>query len=176
MQTPVFLPVGSQGTVKTLTPEEIKNIGIAMVLANAYHLYLRPGTAVIEKMGGLHKFMGWDRAILTDSGGYQIFSLASLRQVSDEGVIFRSHIDGSQHMLTPELVIQIQEALGADIIMVLDECPAYDHSFEKVRKAMSRTHQWAERCQRAQKRIDQTLFRLKDEGYTVCADPQVGSG
>jgi len=162
--TPVFLPVGSQGAVKTLTPEEVKGMGIAMVLANTYHLYLRPGMATIEKMGGLHKFMAWDRAILTDSGGYQIFSLASLRQVSDDGVIFRSHIDGSQHLITPELAIQSQEALGADIIMVLDECPAYDDSFEKVSRAMSRTHQWAERCQRAQRRNDQALYAIVQGG------------
>jgi len=162
--TPVFLPVGSQGAIKTLTPGEVKDIGIAMVLANTYHLYLRPGIATIEKMGGLHKFMAWDRAILTDSGGYQIFSLASLRQVSDDGVIFRSHIDGSQHLITPELVIQFQEALGADIIMVLDECPAYDDSFEKVSQAMSRTHQWAERCQKAQRRNDQALYAIVQGG------------
>ncbi|GAI12463.1 unnamed protein product, partial [marine sediment metagenome] len=162
--TPVFLPVASQGTVKTLTPEEVKGIGIAMVLANTYHLYLRPGIPVIEKMGGLHKFMAWDRAILTDSGGYQIFSLASLRRVSDEGVIFRSHIDGSQHLITPELAIQFQEALGADIIMVLDECPAYDDSYEKVRAAMNRTHQWAERCQRAQKCSDRALYAIVQGG------------
>jgi len=162
--TPVFLPVGSQGAVKTLTPEEVRDIGITMVLANTYHLYLRPGIAVIEAMGGLHKFMGWDRAILTDSGGYQIFSLASLRQISDEGVIFRSHIDGSQHLITPELIIQFQEALGADIIMALDECPAHDDSFEKVRRAMSRTHQWAERCLRVQKRSDQALYAIVQGG------------
>ncbi len=162
--TPVFLPVASQGAVKTLTPEEVKGIGIAMVLANTYHLYLRPGIPVIEKIGGLHKFMAWDGAILTDSGGYQIFSLASLRQVNDEGVIFRSHIDGSQHLITPELAIQFQEALGADIIMVLDECPAHDDSLEKVRRAMSRTHQWAERCQRAQRRGDQALYAIVQGG------------
>ncbi len=164
MPTPVFLPVGSQGTVKTLTPEEVKDIGMAMVLANTYHLYLRPGIDVIEKMGGLHKFMAWDRAILTDSGGYQIFSLASLCRVSDEGVIFRSHIDGSQHLLTPELIIQFQEALGADIIMALDECPAHDASLEKVQKAMKRTHRWAERCQRAQRRSDQALYAIVQGG------------
>jgi len=162
--TPVFLPVGSQGTVKTLTPEEIKALGIAMVLANTYHLYLRPGITVIEKMGGLHKFMAWDRAILTDSGGYQIFSLASLRRVSDEGVLFRSHIDGSEHFITPELIIQFQESLGADIIMVLDECPAHDDGFEKVQAAMTRTHQWAERCQKSQKRSDQTLYAIIQGG------------
>ena len=162
--TPVFLPVGSQGAVKTLTPEEIKTLGIAMVLANTYHLYLRPGITVIEKIGGLHKFMAWDRAILTDSGGYQIFSLASLRRVSDEGVLFRSHIDGSEHQITPELIIQFQESLGADIIMVLDECPACDDSFEKVQVAMTRTHQWAERCQKSQKRSDQALYAIVQGG------------
>jgi queuine tRNA-ribosyltransferase len=162
--TPVFLPVGSQGVVKTLTPEEIKALGIDMVLANTYHLYLRPGIGVIEKLGGLHNFMGWDRAILTDSGGYQIFSLAPLRRVSDEGVIFRSHIDGSEHHLTPELIIQYQEALGADIIMTLDECPAYDDSLEKVKKATERTHRWAERCHKAQKRPDQALYAIVQGG------------
>ncbi len=150
--------------MKALTPDDIKDIGFPIVLANTYHLYLRPGIDVIEKMGGLHKFMAWDRAILTDSGGYQIFSLASLRQVSDDGVIFRSHIDGSQHLITPELVIQLQEALGTDIIMVLDECPASDDSLEKVRRAVSRTHQWAERCQRAQKRRDQALYAIVQGG------------
>jgi len=162
--TPVFLPVASQGTVKTLTPEEIKRIGIDMVLANTYHLYLRPGIPVIEKMGGLHKFMSWDRAILTDSGGYQVFSLAPLRRVSDEGVIFRSHIDGSEHLITPELAIQFQEALGADIVMVLDECPAHDDSFEKVQEATNRTHRWAERCQKAQTRSDQALYAIVQGG------------
>ena len=162
--TPVFLPVGSQGAVKTLTAEEVKDIGIAMVLANTYHLYLRPGITIIEKMGGLHEFMAWDRAILTDSGGYQVFSLAPLRRVNDDGVIFRSHIDGSQHFITPELIVQFQERLGADIIMVLDECPAHDDSFEKVQAAMTRTHQWAERCQNSQKRDDQALYAIVQGG------------
>ncbi|MDD5038007.1 MAG: tRNA guanosine(34) transglycosylase Tgt [Dehalococcoidales bacterium] len=162
--TPVFLPVASQGTVKTLTPDEIKDIGIGMILANTYHLYLRPGISVIEKMGGLHKFMGWDKAILTDSGGYQVFSLASLRRVNDEGVIFRSHIDGSEHLITPELAVRFQESLGADIIMVLDECPAHDDSFEKVRRAMDRTHQWAEGCLRTHKRSDQALYGIVQGG------------
>ncbi|MBI4283078.1 MAG: tRNA guanosine(34) transglycosylase Tgt [Chloroflexi bacterium] len=161
--TPVFLPVGSQATVKTLTPEEIKGIGFSMLLANTYHLYLRPGIHVIEKLGGLHKFMGWDGAILTDSGGFQIFSLARLRQVSDQGVIFRSHIDGSEHLITPELAVQFQEALGADIMMVLDEC-SYHDSYEKMREAMNRTHYWAERCQKAQKRPDQALYAIVQGG------------
>ena len=162
--TPVFLPVGSQGTVKTLTPEEVKDIGLRMVLANTYHLYLRPGIEVVAKMGGLHKFMAWDGAILTDSGGYQIFSLAPLRRVSDEGVTFRSHIDGGEHLITPELIIQFQEALGADIIMVLDECSAYGDSLEGVQKATVRTHRWAERCRKAQKRSDQALYAIVQGG------------
>jgi len=162
--TPVFLPVGSQATVKALTPEELKEIGIPMLLANTYHLYLRPGIPIIEKVGGLHAFMAWDGALLTDSGGYQIFSLATLRRVTDEGVIFRSHIDGSQHFITPELAIQFQEALGADIIMVLDECPASDAAFKKVERAMLRTNQWAARCQEAHKRSHQALYAIVQGG------------
>jgi len=162
--TPVFLPVGSQGAVKALTPQEVKALGINMVLANTYHLYLRPGIGVIEKLGGLHNFMGWDGAILTDSGGYQVFSLAPLRRVSDEGVTFRSHIDGSQHHLTPELAVQYQESLGADIIMALDECPAHDDSLDKVKKAMERTHRWAERCLKVRKRPGQALYAIVQGG------------
>jgi len=162
--TPVFLPVGSQGAVKTLTPEEVKSLGFNMVLANTYHLYLRPGIGVIERLGGLHNFMGWDSAILTDSGGYQVFSLAPLRQVNDEGVIFRSHIDGSQHNFTPELAVQYQEALGADIIMALDECPAHDDSLDKVKKATERTHRWAERCLKAHNRPGQALYAIVQGG------------
>ena len=126
--TPAFMPVGSQGTVKALSPDDVRDIGIRMVLANTYHLYLRPGIEVVAAMGGLHKFMAWDGAILTDSGGYQVFSLSPLCRVSDEGVTFRSHIDGSEHFLTPELAVQYQQALGADVIMVLDECTAYGDS------------------------------------------------
>jgi queuine tRNA-ribosyltransferase len=162
--TPVFLPVASRGTVKTLTPEEVKDIGLGMVLANTYHLYLRPGIGLIEKVGGLHKFMGWEGAILTDSGGYQIFSLARLRRVGDEGVIFRSHIDGSEHHLTPEMIIQFQESLGADIIMALDECPAHDEDFKRVKQATERTHRWAERCRQAQQRRDQALYAIIQGG------------
>lgn len=164
VSTPVFLPVGSQATVKTLTPQEVKDIGFSMVLANTYHLYLRPGIGVIKKMGGLHKFMAWDGALLTDSGGYQIFSLAPLCRLGDEGVTFRSHIDGSEHFMTSELAIQYQEALGADIIMVLDECTAYGDSQERVRKAMMRTHQWAERCQQAHQRRAQALYAIVQGG------------
>ena len=149
-----------------MTPEELKDIGITMVVANTYHLYLRPGIGIIETLGGLHRFMAWDRAILTDSGGYQIFSLAQLRNISDQGVIFRSHIDGSQHLITPELAIQFQESLGADIIMVLDECPSHTDTFEEVEQAVERTHKWAERCQQSQTRNDQALFAIVQGGIS----------
>jgi queuine tRNA-ribosyltransferase len=164
--TPVFLPVGSQAAVKTLTSQEIKSIGFSMLLANAYHLYLRPGAWLIEELGGLHNFMGWDGAILTDSGGYQIFSLAGLRKINDEGVSFRSHIDGSQHFITPELAIKIQQSLGADIIMVLDECPPGDADFNRVRRAMNRTHLWAAKCQQAHQRTDQALYAIVQGGVS----------
>jgi queuine tRNA-ribosyltransferase len=162
--TPVFLPVGSQATVKTLTPDDIKGLGYEMVLANTYHLYLRPGIDVIEKMGGLHRFMAWDGAVLTDSGGYQVFSLAPLRKVGDEGVTFRSHIDGSEHFLTPELAVQFQERLDADVIMALDECSAYGDSKEKVQQAMERTHRWAERCLQSHQKKDQALYAIVQGG------------
>ncbi len=162
--TPAFMPVGSQATVKTLTSEDIKQIGFNMILANTYHLYLRPGMEVIKKMGGLHRFMGWDGAILTDSGGYQVFSLAPLRKINDDGVTFRSHIDGSEHFLTPELAVGYQEILGSDVIMVLDECSAYGDSKEKIRQAMERTHRWAERCLKAHKRKDQALYAIVQGG------------
>ena len=135
-----------------------------MVLANTYHLYLRPGIDIIEKLGGLHAFMAWDGTILTDSGGYQVFSLAPLRRIDDEGVTFRSHIDGSEHFLTPELAVTYQEALGADIIMVLDECPAYDDSREKIQTSLARTHRWAQRCQQAHRREDQALYAIVQGG------------
>ncbi len=162
--TPVFLPVGSQATVKTLTPEDVKDIGLSIVLANTYHLYLRPGIDVIKEMGGLHRFMAWDGAILTDSGGYQIFSLAPLCRVSDDGVTFRSHIDGSEHFMTPELAVRYQEALGADVIMVLDECTAYGDSLEIVQKAVIKTHRWAEGCLHAQQRREQALYAIVQGG------------
>jgi len=162
--TPVFTPVGSQATVKTLVPGEITSLGYTMVLANTYHLYLRPGIDVIERMGGLHRFMAWTGAILTDSGGYQIFSLSPLCRITDEGVTFRSHIDGSEHFMTPELAIRYQEAMGGDIIMVLDECPAHDESLEKVKQAVDRTSRWAARCKQAQKREDQMLYGIVQGG------------
>jgi queuine tRNA-ribosyltransferase len=164
IKTPVLCPVGTQGSVKTLTPQDVKDVGMRMILANTYHLYLRPGIPVIEKLGGLHKFMNWDGAILTDSGGYQLFSLSKLRQINDEGVIFRSHIDGSQHIFTPELAIQYQEVIGADIIMVLDECIDHNESRERVWAAMVRTHQWAERCLKQHKKQGQALYAIVQGG------------
>jgi queuine tRNA-ribosyltransferase len=162
--TPVFVPVGSQATVKALTPDDLKALGITVVMANTYHLYLRPGIEVVEKVGGLHKFMAWPGALMTDSGGYQIFSLARLRRLNDQGVTFRSHIDGSQHLITPELAIRFQESLGADIIMVLDECPPHTETLEGVEAATERTHRWAERCLKAQTRRDQALFAIVQGG------------
>ncbi|MFC1967098.1 tRNA guanosine(34) transglycosylase Tgt [Chloroflexota bacterium] len=162
--TPVFMPVGSQATVKTLTSEEISGMGWRMVLANAYHLYLRPGVDIIEEIGGLHRFMGWGGAILTDSGGYQIFSLAPLCRIDDEGVVFRSHIDGSKHSLTPETAVQMQERIGADIIMALDECRSHDSDYDGVKAAMRRTQHWAERCLKAHKREEQSLYAIVQGG------------
>jgi queuine tRNA-ribosyltransferase len=164
--TPAFLPVASQGTVKTLIPEELKDIGITIILSNTYHLYLRPGIDTIEKLGGLHQYMDWNGPILTDSGGYQVFSLARLCQVSDDGVIFRSHIDGSEHRLTPKLVIEFQQKLDADIIMTLDECPAIDASTAQVREAVDRTTRWAERCRRHHQSPDQLLFGIIQGGIS----------
>lgn len=162
--TPVFLPVGSQGTVKTLTPDELKSLGVGMILANTYHLYLRPGIETIRKLGGLHRFMSWDGPILTDSGGFQVFSLGHLRRIGDKGALFRSHIDGSEHYLTPELAIEIQEQLGADIIMVLDECPPYEDDFGKIRRAMERSHLWAEQCKQRHNKRKQALFGIVHGG------------
>ena len=162
--TPVFCPVGSQATVKTLTPDELKSIEVEMILSNTYHLYLRPGIETVKELGGLHRFMSWDGPILSDSGGYQVFSLSHLCRVTDEGARFRSHIDGSEHFLTPELVIQYQEELGADIVMVLDECPAYGDGMAVVRKAMERTHHWAERCHRIHQKEGQALYGIVQGG------------
>jgi queuine tRNA-ribosyltransferase len=162
--TPAFMPVGSQATVRTLTPDDIKQLGYNMILANNYHLYLRPGIETIRKMGGLHKFMAWDGSVLTDSGGYQVFSLSPLCKLTDEGVTFRSHIDGSEHFLTPELAIEYQEGLGSDIMMVLDECSAYGAPREKVVKAMERTHSWGERCLKAHKPNEQYLYAIVQGG------------
>ncbi|HSW57547.1 MAG TPA: tRNA guanosine(34) transglycosylase Tgt [Dehalococcoidales bacterium] len=163
--TPVFMPVGSQATVKGVTPQQLGDIGIKMILCNNYHLYLRPGVETVQKMGGLHRFMHWDGAILTDSGGFQIFSLARLREIDSEGVKFRSHIDGSEHFITPELATQYQEALGADVIMALDICPSHQEGELKVREAMDITHRWALRCLKAHRRPDQALFGIIQGGF-----------
>jgi len=158
------MPVGSQATVKTLIPEELQSLGVHIILGNTYHLYLRPGAEIIAGMGGLHRFMAWPGPILTDSGGYQLFSLSPLCRVSEEGVNFRSHIDGSQHFLSPEQVVALQEKLGADIIMTLDQCPAYGDSLEVVRSATDRSHRWAERCRQAHIRQDQFLYPIVQGG------------
>ena len=161
--TPIFAPVGTQATVKALTPAQLVELDAKLILANTYHLYLRPGAELVASLGGLHHFMAWDRPILTDSGGFQVFSLTDMRKVDDEGVTFKSHIDGSTHRLTPEKSIAIQEALGADIIMAFDECASpYERPY--IEKAMARTHLWAERCLKARTRPDQALFGIVQGG------------
>ena len=163
IEMPAFAPVGTQANVKTLEPRDLHEMGCDLVLANTYHLYLRPGHDLIERIGGLHEFMQWDRPILTDSGGYQVFSLADQRQLDDDGVTFRSHIDGSLHRFTPESVMSVEQAIGADIAMVLDECPDpldWDYNQE----ALTRTHRWAERCKSAHTRADQALFGIVQGG------------
>jgi queuine tRNA-ribosyltransferase len=153
VQTPCFIPVGTQGTVKTISPQELKDCNAEIILSNAYHLFLRPGKEVIKKAGGLHNFMSWERPILTDSGGYQIFSLALLRKISDKGVEFQSHIDGLKHLLTPEDVIQIQNDLGSDIMMSLDECVHYPCAKDHAEVAMKRTLDWAKRSKEVTKSL-----------------------
>jgi queuine tRNA-ribosyltransferase len=168
LETPVFAPVGTQATVKTLTPAQLDELGATLVLANTYHLYLRPGDELVAELGGLHTFMQWPRPLLTDSGGYQVFSLAQTRKIDDEGVTFKSHIDGSTHRFTPEKSIQIQENLGADIIMAFDECSdPNNHAYSET--AMERTHRWAERSLSAKRRSDQALFGIIQGGV----DPQL---
>ncbi len=161
--TPVFAPVGTQAAVKGLTPEQLIGLEAQIILSNTYHLYLRPGDKVIADQGGLHQFMNWHRPILTDSGGFQVFSLGEINQISDDGVRFQSHLDGSYHEFTPEKSIQIQENLGADIIMCFDECPdPNDRAYNEL--AMARTHAWAERCKAFQSRPDQALFGIVQGG------------
>jgi queuine tRNA-ribosyltransferase len=163
LPTPVFAPVGTQATVKTLTPAQLDELGASLVLSNTYHLYLRPGDELVREMGGLHEFMHWPHPILTDSGGYQVFSLAQTRKIDDDGVTFKSHIDGSTHRFTPERSILIQENLGADIIMAFDECSdPNDHAYSLL--AMQRTHLWAERSLKAHTRPDQALFGIIQGG------------
>ncbi len=168
LETPIFAPVGTQATVKTLTPAQLSELGATLILSNTFHLYLRPGDELVSEMGGLHKFMQWPGPMLTDSGGYQVFSLAQTRKIDDEGVTFKSHIDGSAHRFTPEKSIQIQENLGADIIMAFDECSdPTDKAYSKI--AMERTHRWAERCLTAKRRNDQALFGIIQGGI----DPEL---
>ena len=159
VETPIFMPVGTQATVKSLTPEQIKSIGAQIILGNTYHLHLRPGDDLIARLGGLHEFMRWDRPILTDSGGYQAFSLSRLNKITDEGVAFASHLDGSRHLLTPESAIAIQENLGSDIMMCLDECVAYPSSYDYVAASIKRTTAWGQRCLDARK-SDNALFGI----------------
>ena len=161
IETPVFMPVGTQATVKSMTPEELKDIGAQIILSNTYHLYLRPGHELVKEMGGLHSFMNWNGAILTDSGGFQVFSLAKLRDIKEEGVTFHSHIDGSKHFISPEKAMEIENALGADIIMAFDECAPYPCDYDYAKKSMEMTIRWADRCKAAHQNTEkQALFGI----------------
>ena len=166
IQTPVFMPVGTQATVKSMTPEELKDIGAQVILSNTYHLYLRPGEKLVKEAGGLHKFMNWDKPILTDCGGFQVFSLSDLRTITEDGVEFKSHLDGSKHFFSPEKVMQIEEDLGADIIMSFDECCPYPSTYEYTKNSMERTTRWAIRCKEAHKNTEtQGLFGIIQGGF-----------
>lgn len=168
IETPVFMPVGTQATVKAMRPEEVKDMGAEIILSNTYHLYLRPGDNIVKEAGGLHKFMNWDRAILTDSGGFQVFSLGKLRKISEEGVKFRSYLDGSPHMLTPEKSIEIQNNLGADIIMAFDECAPYPADRNYVKNSLERTTRWLKRCRDFHKDVErQSLFGIMQGGMYI---------
>ncbi len=160
IRTPIFMPVGTQGSVKALTPEDLWSLGVEIILANTYHLYLRPGHELVARQGGLHSFMHWQGPILTDSGGYQVYSLGALRKITSEGVSFRSHLDGSSHFLSPELAMQIQEALGADIVMCLDECTPYPVTYDYARFSLELTRDWARRCREAHDTKEQALFGI----------------
>lgn len=164
IETPIFMPVGTNATVKAMTPEDLLAINAQIILANTYHLYLRPGHELVAKLGGLHGFMNWQRPILTDSGGFQVFSLGELRKITEDGVKFQSHIDGSYHVLTPELSIRIQEALGADIIMCFDECTPAAADYNYVRRSLDMTTRWAKRCKQAHRREGQQLFGIIQGG------------
>ena len=167
VETPVFMPVGTQATVKGLTPEMVRGAGAQIILGNTYHLALRPGDALVAELGGLHRFMAWDRPILTDSGGFQVFSLATQVKITDRGATFRSHIDGSPLELTPERAVEIQQNLGSDIAMVLDECPPAQSEPAKMRAAVDRTVKWAERCRKHHSRPDQALFAIVQGGLDL---------
>src|SRR5262245_45584983 len=169
VETPVFMPVGTQATVKTLAPTELRDVGARFVLANTYHLFLRPGGDLIERLGGLHRFMAWDGPLLTDSGGFQVVSLAERRTVDDDGVTFRSHVDGSTLRVTPESVIEIEAQLGADVAMAFDQPSAWPTTPSAAAEATARTHRWAERCRRAHRRDGQALFGICQGGFEVAA-------
>lgn len=165
IETPIFMPVGTKATVKAMTPEEVKSIGAQIILGNTYHLYLKPGHELIKRAGGLHKFMNWEYPILTDSGGFQVFSLGDLRKITEKGVEFRSHIDGSKHFISPEKSIEIQNALGSDIIMCFDECTPYPATYEYAKNSMERTTRWAKRCKDYHTNIEnQGLFGIVQGG------------
>jgi len=165
IETPTFMPVGTQATVKTMSPEELKSMDAQIILSNTYHLFIRPGHEIVRRAGGLHKFMNWDRPILTDSGGFQVFSLANMRKITEEGVTFRSHLNGDKLFISPEVAMEIQNALGSDIMMAFDECPPYPADYEYVKKSLERTTRWAERCLNAHARKqDQALFAIVQGG------------
>ncbi len=164
IRTPAFMPVGTGASVKALSPDDLIDCNVEILVANTYHLYLRPGHRVIENLGGLHRFMNWKRAILTDSGGFQAYSMVELRAVKDDGIIFRSTIDGSEHLLTPELAMKIQVALGSDIAMILDECLPYPATYEETRRSMELTLKWAKRCREHQRNASQSLFGIVQGG------------
>lgn len=164
IRTPVFMPVGTQATVKATSPRELVEVGAQIILANTYHLYLRPGHRLVEEAGGLHRFMAWNRSILTDSGGFQVFSLGDLRKITEEGVAFRSHLDGSKHFISPEVSMEIQMALGADIVMAFDECTPYPADYQYTKDSTLLTSRWARRCQAAHTREDQALFGIVQGG------------
>jgi queuine tRNA-ribosyltransferase len=164
-ETPMFMPVGTLATVKTLSPEELKEMGAGVILSNTYHLWLRPGHEIVKEAGGLHKFMNWDRGILTDSGGFQVFSLSEFRRIEEEGVYFRNHLNGDKLFLSPEKAMEIQNALGSDIMMAFDECPPYPATYEYMKQSVERTSRWAERCLKAHKRPnEQGLFGIVQGG------------
>ncbi|MFH2011193.1 MAG: tRNA guanosine(34) transglycosylase Tgt [Pseudomonadota bacterium] len=164
LTTPAFMPVGTQGTIKSLSPEDLKAVGAEIICSNTYHLYLRPGHEIIKKLGGLHRFMGWDSPILTDSGGFQVFSLSALRKITEDGVHFQSHIDGTRHFISPEKSIEIQEALGSDIIMCFDECIPYPSSYDYTLNSVNMTGKWAERCKIAKRSGESALFGIIQGG------------
>ena len=164
IQTPVFMPVGTKATVKAMTPHELEDMGTQIILGNTYHLHLRPTSELIKEMGGLHKFMNWHKPILTDSGGFQVFSLSKLNKITEEGVVFKSHLDGSEHFISPEVSMQIQMNLGSDIIMAFDECLSYPNTKENIVKSMEMTHRWLKRCKESMTKKDSLLFGIVQGG------------